>query len=219
MALIKIKQINNSPANTGGIIVYDGSNNVWSNNDDGAVQLSSGATGDRPTGVDGMIRYNTTLDCVEAFIDGTWRCLKSKGQPLGAFFQHAFTGGQKDAWMFYEDSNSSPPSGPESSGDVAPAVMPFACVVSSLTFTNKNDNVSVDVELYKNGSLFYTWSVTNSHVAYKTTSLTAVTFSAGDRLGIYLDDVGTGNDADQASVVVNFEVTSNSLIDGSTQTL
>lgn len=77
MALIKIKQINNSPAATGGLIIFDGTNNVWSNNDDGAVQLSSGATGTRPAGSNGMIRYNSTLTCLEAFVDGAWTCLVS----------------------------------------------------------------------------------------------------------------------------------------------
>lgn len=81
MALVKIKQINNSPASTGGIVVYDGTNNVWSNNDNNAILVSSGTTGQRPTGVNGMIRYNTTNDCLETYESGSWTCIKTFNTP------------------------------------------------------------------------------------------------------------------------------------------
>lgn len=92
MALIKIKQINNSPASTGGLIVYDGNNNVWSNNDDGAVLVSKGTTGQRPgTPTEGFIRYNTTLDCLEAYIAGAWECLQM-ADPGGGVATFQITG-------------------------------------------------------------------------------------------------------------------------------
>lgn len=95
MALIKIKQINNSPAATGGLIVYDGTANVWSNNDDGAIQTPSGTTGNRPTGVNGMLRYNTTLNCLEAYIDGSWVCLVDT-DTIGTFQTLQITGADSE---------------------------------------------------------------------------------------------------------------------------
>lgn len=38
----------------------------------GAVKLSSGTTANRPTGVNGMIRYNTSNNVFEAYVGGTW---------------------------------------------------------------------------------------------------------------------------------------------------
>jgi len=220
MALIKIKQINNSPASTGGLIVYDGNNNVWSNNDDGAVLLSKGTTGQRPgSPTEGFIRYNTTLDCLEAYVAGVWSCVNSQGGIVGNTYQHQFVGGQPDSWMFFADSNSSPPSGPEAGGAVAPALFPFDATATSLTFSNKNDNVDVDVEFYKNGTLLFTWSVTNSHVAFKTTGLSTMSFVAGERLGIFLNDVGAGTDTDQTTVIVTYEVSTGGTTDGSSPTI
>lgn len=92
MALIKIKQINNSPASEGGLIVYNGVGNVWSNNDDGAVLVSKGTTGQRPgSPTEGFIRYNTTLDCLEAYIAGAWECLQM-ADPGGGVATFQITG-------------------------------------------------------------------------------------------------------------------------------
>jgi len=218
MALIKIKQINNSPASTGGLIVYDGNNNVWSNNDDGAVLVSKGTTGQRPgSPTEGFIRYNTTIDCLEGYIQGAWNCLVSQGAVVGNTYQHQFVGGARDSWMFFADSNATPPSGPESAGIVAPAVFPFDAKATSLTFSNRNDNTDIDVGFYKDGTLIFTWSVTNSHVAFKTSGLSALSFVAGNRLGVFLTD--TGVNAVKITVIITYEVTSTVLTDGSSPTI
>jgi len=39
---------------------------------DGALKLPDSTTGDRPTGQNGMIRYNTTLNVLEGYIDSGW---------------------------------------------------------------------------------------------------------------------------------------------------
>jgi len=218
MALIKIKQINNSPASTGGLIVYDGNNNVWSNNDDGAILISKGTTGERPgTPTEGMIRYNTTENCLEGYVNGAWGCIVSQGAVAGNTYQHQFVGGTRNSWMFFADSNATPPSGPESSGTVAPAVFPFSATATSLTFSNREDNADIDVEFYKNGTFLFTWSVTNSHTAFKTSALSTLSFVAGDRLGIFLTD--TGVNANKITVIITYEVTSSVLTDGGSPTI
>lgn len=78
MALIRIKQINNSPATEGALIAFDGTNNVWTNNDTGAVLVSSGTTAQRPgTPTNGFLRYNTTTNKFEMFQNGVWVNLDS----------------------------------------------------------------------------------------------------------------------------------------------
>ena len=38
----------------------------------GAVKISAGTIAQRPTGVAGMIRYNTSNNVLETYINGTW---------------------------------------------------------------------------------------------------------------------------------------------------
>lgn len=38
----------------------------------GAVKIPSGTTGQRPTAVNGMIRYNTSNSTFEAYVGGVW---------------------------------------------------------------------------------------------------------------------------------------------------
>lgn len=38
----------------------------------GAVTLPAGTTNNRPTGVNGMIRYNTSTANLEAYVSGVW---------------------------------------------------------------------------------------------------------------------------------------------------
>jgi len=45
---------------------------VSQDSDTGAADLPSGTTAQRPVGVDGMIRYNSTLNVLEGFKDGAW---------------------------------------------------------------------------------------------------------------------------------------------------
>lgn len=107
MALIKIKQINNAPATTGGIVVYDGTNNVWSNNDDGAVQVSAGTTAQRPTGNNGLVRYNDTLNCLEAYVDGSWICLFGAATQLQLLSITGADSQDSELMPFFEDDTRS----------------------------------------------------------------------------------------------------------------
>ena len=136
---------------------------------------------------------------------------------VGRTSQHCFVGGGPNAWMFLSDSNSTPPSGPESAGAVSPAVFAFDEETYGLTFSNKTDDVDVNAEFYKNGTLLFTWQVRNAHTATKTTALSALVFVPGDRLSIFLEDVGTGNDVDQATIEVFSTITSTQTIDTNTQ--
>ena len=41
----------------------------------GAITFPAGTTGQRPTGVNGMIRYNTSTSRIEGYVNGAWRVL------------------------------------------------------------------------------------------------------------------------------------------------
>lgn len=80
--------------------------------------------------------------------------------------------------------------GQAGTSNLEPVIMPFDSIIYAITFVNKDDSIGGDIELYKNGSLLFTWNIVNKRWAYKTDGLSAVTFSAGDRLSIYLRSIG-----------------------------
>ena len=65
-----------------------------------------------------------------------------------------------------------------------PAVFMSDAVISGLTWVCYTNNADADIEIYKNGSLHFTWNLINKRKAYKTNGLSGVTFAAGDALSI-----------------------------------
>ena len=64
-------------------------------------------------------------------------------------------------------------------------------VITGLKFQNNVDSADTDLEIYKNGSLYFTWEVRDKRYAYKTNGLSALTFDAGDRIGVRMKAAGT----------------------------
>ena len=78
MSLVNIKQIRNLPsASNGAVIVFNGSNNIWSNTDTNGIAISSGTTAERPlTPTPGFIRYNTDINLMEYWNGSNWIYIK-----------------------------------------------------------------------------------------------------------------------------------------------
>ena len=196
MSKIRLKQINNSPASTGAVPLYDGAANVWSNNDDGALLVSKGTTAQRPgTPTEGMVRYNTTTGCLEAYVEGSWRCtLTTTNQNVeGRLYELEFfyNGAANNHWMDYSDESL--PS------NEVPAVIPWDSSLVGITFTNKVVNGDADFKIYATAeadnpattkTLKYTYSVSNVRTARKTNFAGAVTFAAGDKVAMFVADTG-----------------------------
>lgn len=73
MSLVNIKQIRNLPqAASGATIIFNGSTNVWSNNDTGGLQLSVGTSAQRLDSLTGVIRFNSTTEVLEFNDGGDW---------------------------------------------------------------------------------------------------------------------------------------------------
>ena len=62
-------------ANTTAVIIDTSQNANFTST--GAVILPNGTTNNRPTGVNGMIRYNTTAAVLEGYISGAWVTIKA----------------------------------------------------------------------------------------------------------------------------------------------
>lgn len=86
--------------------------------------------------------------------------------------------------------------------DLTPHVFLFDAEIYGISFVNHLDSRSSDIELYKNGTLLFTWSIVTKRWAYKTNGLSSLTFSAGDRLSIFMSD--TGSDANDPILTLYF---------------
>jgi hypothetical protein len=81
---------------------------------DGAANIPSGATGDRPTGVNGMFRYNTTDGAFEGYASGAWGAIGGGGgfevsttppaSPSGG--DTYWDSEEGNAYIYYEDGTS-----------------------------------------------------------------------------------------------------------------
>jgi len=100
--------------------------------------------------------------------------------------------------------------------DKEPAIMLFDCVVYGLTFVNKEDSRGGNIEIYKNAVLLYTWNIVDKRWAYKTDGLSAVTFSAGDRMSVYLASIA--DDPNDPFVTVHYAYTNGATGSGGAET-
>lgn len=49
----------------------------------GAIQVASGTTAQRPTGVVGMVRYNTSVGAIETYVQGAWQVITPNALDYG----------------------------------------------------------------------------------------------------------------------------------------
>lgn len=49
----------------------------------GALMVANGTTAQRPTGANGHLRYNTTLGCLEAYVQGVWQVIANTALDYG----------------------------------------------------------------------------------------------------------------------------------------
>ncbi len=78
---------------------------------------------------------------------------------------------------------------PSATSDEVPFVMPGACRITSIAYSNANNSSEIDIRIHKNGSLAYTWEIRNKRVAYNNSSDGLVTAAAGDRISVFFKSV------------------------------
>ena len=101
--------------------------------------------------------------------------------------------------------------------NLMPAVFANDAVVSGLTWVCYTNNADCDVQIFKNNSLHFTWSLINKRVAYKTDGLAGVTFAAGDRMSIKL--VGGTQPPFYPSLAVYYRYTGSGTGEGGSSTI
>lgn len=133
------------------------------------------------------------------------------GKTFSVQFNH-HSRSAKNTWLYLFGSDSG-----NSSSDSVPFVLPWECKLISLMYTNQDDDVDCDIELWKspvaqeplyNKTKFHTIQVRNERTAVVTDFTGSdVTFSRGDKLAIYIKD--RGRNSDYPVVHLTFLITSN----------
>lgn len=127
-------------------------------------------------------------------------------------FPFVVSGNVSNKWLGY--TNSAAPS------NTIPFIVPQQMTLKGLLFSNRDDNVDIDVELYINGTLSYTWEIRNKRTAYKVGIVGAPTFAQGDRISVFLRKYsqGTGDNTAQDPVIeVLAKVDTENAAEGGTQ--
>ncbi len=138
---------------------------------------------------------------------------ESRTSAVGDFIEFDFVtnGNTSNKWLGYSNSAAS--------SDMIPYVAPHQMEIKALTFSNFDDNVDIDVEIYRNGTIIYTWEVRNKRTAYKA-NFTGLSFNQGDRMSVFLRKFtgGTGDTTAQDPIIeVLTKITSEVDAEGGTQ--
>lgn len=129
-------------------------------------------------------------DTVQAAIE------ESKSSAVGNLLEFPFvsSGNTANKWLGY--SNSAAPS------DSIPLIIPQGSTLKGLTFSNRDSNVDIDIEVYRNGTLVYTWEVRNKRVAWDV-GISGPSFLQGDRVSCFMRKftLGSGDQTAQDPIV------------------
>jgi len=131
----------------------------------------------------------------------------SGGGLVGTLYTLVFvyeTSNVKNRWLSHYGDNSN------HSYNI-PAVCPWASELVGITFSNKDNDADTRIKIYtsvegngKNDSQKYDWTLYDVRTA-RNTSMTNVLFDAGEKVAVYLQDVG--NDPDYPVVTLYMKVT------------
>lgn len=89
------------------------------------------------------------------------------------------------------------------SSNVTPLIVPQDSDLKGMLWMNQDDDVDIDVEVYRNATLVKTFEVRNKRMAWVVGISPAVSFNQGDRISVFLKKYtgGTGDQTAQNPVV------------------
>ena len=123
------------------------------------------------SGVPGPNPFETSL-----FVSAT---TSPRGKLLPFWFTN--NGNTSNKWLFFGNSSAT--------SDTDPLIVPYNMNLVGLTFVNSDDDRNCDIEIYKNGVLFYTWEIRAKRLQWDST-LDVAEFNGGDRMSIFVRRVG-----------------------------
>jgi hypothetical protein len=132
------------------------------------------------------------------------------GVVKGKLYDFSFNNVGKTSNKWLEFASSSAPSNEN------PLVTPYDSDMIALTYSNTKDDSGVDVEVYRNGVLFFTWQIRGKRTAWKT-DINNTSVSQGDRVSVFFKKVGGQTDPTTPIIDLYFSVTSHNEAEGGTQ--
>ena len=138
---------------------------------------------------------------------GSWVCpIADVDNPIkSGEWRFVTRGRSRNKWMSQNEGSMKP-------SLWNPAICLNEGVITGLSYVNQIDFSSTDVEIYKNGSLAYTWEVRSKRWETKTTGLDTLTFAPGDTISVFLRDKGV--DPQFVIVGLHYALTSGLAVDG-----
>lgn len=118
---------------------------------------------------------------------------KTRGAIFTLIFVHE-GGTSKDRWYCHHGDTGM-------TSDRTPAVLPWDCKLMAMTFSNRDDNSDVDLEIYSvpendttQKDVEFVWQLRDCRVARKTNFSPEILFEAGDRVAVYAREAGIDPD-------------------------
>jgi len=136
-----------------------------------------------------------------AATDVQYALCEARSSAVGKLMYVSFiaNGNTADKFLGYQNASTT--------SDTLPFVMPFGGDFIGTTFSNQDNNVDIDMLIYKNGvtpsNLIYTRYIRNKRTAWKTNFLVSG-IAQGDRISVYLKKYtgGTGDSTAQDPAVL-----------------
>jgi len=138
---------------------------------------------------------DTSLDALIAIFvcDTTTISIIDRGY-LGNIWQASFANEKssiKNMWLSHYGDNSM-------SSNKTPVVVPFKSKLIGIAMANKHNNVDTIIKLYSTPegggispkTVDFSWTLNNVRVARKTDFTTDIIFDAGDKIAVYVSDIG-----------------------------
>jgi hypothetical protein len=155
--------------NSGNIIVNDGTNNLSIADGIKYLELSEKAKG---------IRFdNSTNGFVSVEVQSAIEEMRTSavgGTTIPISFSS--TGNTANKWLGNTISSNS--------SNQVPLVLINSSILCGITFSNADNNVDINVEIYTNGSLVYTWQIRNKRTAYIYGIVNNM--NQGDRVSVFM---------------------------------
>jgi hypothetical protein len=191
--------------NSGDIVVNDGTNDLSASEGLRFLEYADRPTvtlnGSKITDFAKIIDMQGDVNVLDAGDGESTIIIGETGSAVGKLYTiEAFSlGNTFNKWLNVEH--------PSNSSDTVPFVMPGSGRCIAMTYINENDSSEIDIEVYKNGTLVYTWPIRNKRYAYNVLNAGLFNISQGDRISIFAKRA-TGTDPKDLSLNISFTITS-----------
>jgi len=108
-------------------------------------------------------------------------------------FAFGNVGNTQNKWLEFASSSAA--------SNVDPYIAPFDGNLAALTFVNTKDGADVNIELYKNGVIWFTWEIRDKRHAFKTDAMPEGILQ-GDRISVFARKITGGTNQNPFTPII-----------------